>query len=365
MSLAIANTDKLCMLRQDALRLGLAVLPPDVNRSGADFTVEKQADGSVAIRYALGAVKRVGLAAMAQLVAARGGRPFKDLADFTLRVEASAISRGQIEILAKAGAFDGIVPNRAQVFTAAEAIVRLTQSHAEERLSGQIGLFGGGAPEPVRLSKLEDWPQLERLNFEVESIGFHISAHPLDMYAAALKRIGVVASSGIERRAQAGGTRLKLAGTVSAKKERITRTGSRMMWLTLTDGEGAFEVTLFSEVLNRVRDLLADGTALLVTADAKIEAEALRLTATDVVLLEKAAAEAGGSMRVWLDRSEALPQIRALLDREGRGRGRITLVPKTGLTRDLDIVLPGGFNVSPRLAQAMKMVPGVERIESL
>ncbi len=321
----------------------------------------------VAIRYALGAVKRVGLAAMAQLVAARGHRPFKDLADFALRVEAGAISRGQIEVLAKSGAFESIVPNRAQVFAAAESIVRLTQSHAEERSSGQIGLFGGGGggPEPVRLPKLEDWQQTEKLNFEVESIGFHISAHPLDMYAAALKRIGVVASSGIERRAQAGGARLKLAGTVSAKKERITRTGSRMMWLTLTDGEGAFEVTLFSEVLNRVRDILADGTALLVTADVKIEAEALRLTATDVVLLEKAAAEAGGSLRVWLDRTEALPQIRAILDREGRGKGRITLVPKTGMTRDLDIVLPGGFNISPRLAQAMQAVPGVEKIESL
>jgi DNA polymerase-3 subunit alpha len=185
------------------------------------------------------------------------------------------------------------------------------------------------------------------------------------MYALALKRIGVVSSTQIERRAQAGATRLKLAGTMGAKKERITRTGSRMAWIMLSDVEGSFEVTLFSEVLGRSRELLAEGTALLVTADVKIEGESLRITASDVALLDEAAAKAGASLRVWLDRTEAVPHIRALLEREGRGKGRVTLVPKTGFERNLDVVLPGGFNVSPKLAQAMKMVPGVERVEDV
>jgi DNA polymerase-3 subunit alpha len=152
---------------------------------------------------------------------------------------------------------------------------------------------------------------------------------------------------------------------MGAKKERITRTGSRMAWVTLSDVEGSFEVTLFSEVLGRSRELLSEGTALLVTADVKIEGEALRITASDVALLDEAAAKAGASLRVWLDRTEAVPHIRALLEREGRGKGRVTLVPKTGFERNLDVVLPGGFNVSPRLAQAMKMVPGVERVEDV
>jgi DNA polymerase-3 subunit alpha len=175
----------------------------------------------------------------------------------------------------------------------------------------------------------------------------------------------VVPSSAIEQRAQAGATRVKLAGTVAGKKERITRTGSRMLWVTLSDIAGSFEVTLFSEVLNRVREFLSEGTALLVTADIKMEGESLRITATDVVLLDDAASKAGAGLKIWLDRTEALPHIRALLDREGKGRGRVILVPKTGLQRDLDIQLPGGFNVSPKLAQAMKMVPGVELVEDV
>jgi DNA polymerase-3 subunit alpha len=365
MSLGIANTEKLASLRQDALRLGIAVLPPDINKSGADFTIEKTADGASGIRYALGAVKRVGIAAMEQVVASRGGKPFTDLADFTSRVDAAAISRGQIEILAKAGAFDSLVPNRAQIFAAAETLVRRAQSQAEERESGQIGLFGGNGPEAIRLPNLQDWQQTDRLANEAEAIGFHISAHPLDMYAVALKRLGVVPSGSIERRAQAGATRVKLAGTVAAKKERITRTGSRMVWVTLSDLEGSFEVTLFSEVLGRVRELLAEGTPLLVTADIKIENDALRITATDVSLLDDAASKAGAGLRIWLDRTEALPHIRALLDQEGKGRGRVTLVPNTGLAGNLDILLPGGFNVSPKLSQAMKSIPGVEMVEDV
>jgi DNA polymerase-3 subunit alpha len=364
MSLAQANTDKLASLRQDAMRLGITVLPPDVNASEADFTLEELPDRQFAIRYALGAIKRVGAAAMAQIAAARGERKFADLADFAARVEADGLTRGQVEILAKAGAFDSLCSNRAQVFFGAEMIVRRAQAQAEERGSGQIGLFGGGAPEALRLPDIADWPQMERLNYEAEAIGFHISAHPLDMYGKALKRLGVAASSTIETQARLG-ARIRLAGTVTAKKERITRTGSRMMWVTFSDIAGAFEVTLFSEVLARARDLIIEGNALLVSADARMDGESLRLTANDIEPLDEAAARAGAGLRIFLERSEALPQIRAILEREGRGKGRVSLVPKTDLEHDLDVVLPGMFNVSPRLAQAMGGVPGVAQVEEV
>jgi DNA polymerase-3 subunit alpha len=117
--------------------------------------------------------------------------------------------------------------------------------------------------------------------------------------------------------------------------------------------------------LLRSREVLSEGAALLVTADVKIENEALRITAQDVTLLDEAASKAGASLRIWLDRTEALPHIRALLEREGKGRGRVTLVPKMGLQRNVDVILPGAFNISPKLAQAMKMVPGVEMVEDV
>ncbi len=365
MSLSIANTDKISLLRGDAIRIGIKVLPPDVNRSGADFQAEQLEDGSYGIRYALGAIKRVGVGAMEELARARGGKPFTDISDFSARLDAKTLTRGQIEILAKAGAFDALEKNRARIFAGADIIMRNAQAGAAERESGQIGLFGGTEPEALRLPNIPDWPDAERLAFEAEAIGFHVSAHPLDVYAQALKRLDVVASAAIQRRAEAGASRVKLAGILGGRKERITRTGSRMMWATFSDVLGSFEVTLFSEVLNRSRELLEDGAALLVTADVKMDGESLRITATDIMKLEKAAADAGAGIKIWLDQAGAVAQIKALLDREGKGKGRVVLAPKTGIERSLDITLPGGFNVTPRLAQAMKLVPGVELVEDV
>jgi DNA polymerase-3 subunit alpha len=365
MSLSIANTDKIALLRADALRIGIKVLPPDINKSGADFRPEQLEDGEYGIRYALGAIKRVGVGAMEELARVRGRKPFKDISDFAARIDAKTLTRAQIEILAKAGAFDSLEKNRAKIFSGSETIMRTAQAGAAERESGQIGLFGGGEPEVLRLPAIPDWPDSERLTFEAEAIGFHVSAHPLDVYAQALKRLDVVPSAAIQRRAEAGAARVRLAGILGAKKERITRTGSRMMWATLSDVQGAFEVTLFSEVLGRSRDLLEDGAALLVTADIRMDGESLRITATDVSPLDRAAAEAGAGIKIWLDSTEAVPHIKLLLEREGRGKGRVVLAPKTGLAHHLDITLPGGFNVSPKLAQAMKLVPGVELVEDV
>ena len=365
MSLAISNTDKLAALRQEAERCGIRVLPPDINRSGADFTVDRDAEGKPAIRYALAAVKKVGLAAMQSLVAARGQRPFRDATDLASRVDPRQLNRMQIENLVRAGACDTIAPNRAQLFAGAELLLRRAQADAEQKESGQIGLFGGAAPQPIRLPDTPDWPPLERLGFEAEAIGFHLTAHPLDMYSALLTRLGAIGSSTLEQAAASGVTRVKLAGCVIGRKERPTRTGSKMAWVRLSDAAGSYEVTFFSEALAACGELLRDGAPILVTADLKQDGEALRITASGAVSLEQAAAEAGAGVRIWLQESAAVPHIRTILDRERRGRGRVVLLPRVGEGQDVEIELPGGFNVTPKLAQALKLVPGVERVEEV
>jgi DNA polymerase-3 subunit alpha len=367
MSLAINNTDRLAALKQDAERGSFKILPPDINRSSADFSVERTEDGRLAIRYPLAAVKKVGFSAMESVAAARGETPFADLADFAKRVDARQLNRMQIENLARSGAFDRLDSNRARVFAGAETILRRSQADQEEKESGQIGLFGGDTskPEPLRLPDVPDWPPLERLAFEAEAVGFHLTAHPLDAYAQALRRIGVTSSAQVEARAAAGVSRVKLAGTVVATKERITRTGSRMAWVRISDAAGSVEVTCFSEVLARSREVLASGSNVLVTAELKTEGEAVRITAMDVVPLDQAAASAGASIRVWLRESGAVPHIRDVLARESGGRGRVTLVPRIGAEQDVEIALPGGYNVTPRLAQALKSLPGVDQVEEV
>jgi DNA polymerase-3 subunit alpha len=369
MSLARDSTDKLAALRAETGRLGIALLPPDINRSGADFTLERRQDGSYAIRYALAAVKRVGFTAMQSVVAARGDVAFASVADFAARVDPRQLNRGQLENLIRAGAFDGLDANRAVLFGGAEIILRRAQAEAEQRQSGQVGLFGQQAgPDALVLPAAEPWAPLDQIGFEAEAVGFHLTAHPLDAYAGTLRRLGVLPGNRLAAARDQG--RVRLAGTVVAVKERTTQKNTRMAWVRLSDSTASFEVTLFSEVLARVRDLVTPGAMLLVTADVKAEGESLRITAQDVTRLDEAAAGSGGGMRVWVRDTAAVPHIRALLEREPRGMGRgqagrVVLVLLLDEQRQVEIALPGAYAVTPRLMQAMAVVPGVDRVEDV
>jgi len=361
MSLDLGNTDKLALHMQEASRLGIKVLPPDINKSAAEFTID---DG--AIRFALAAIKRVGLQAMKDLVGARK-KPFASVAEFAETVDPKLLNKMQLENLAKAGAFDSLAASRAALVAGAETLLRRAQAMAEERVSNQVSLFGDTeqGPAMLRLPEVPDWPVLDRLAFEAEAVGFHLTAHPLDEYKKALRALGVIPSITIADQARAGVRRVKLAGTVTAKKERNTKTGSRMAWVSMSDQSGSFEVTCFSEVLNKSRDLLEDGQAIIVTAEAKMENDALRLTALDVESLDQAAAGVQKGVRLEFDSAAAITHIRALLEREGQGRGRVSLVPRLGRGQDIEVALPGGFNVTPRMMQAMKVLPGVLHVEEI
>ena len=364
MNLALANTDKIAALRQETERMGIRVLPPDINRSSALFSVEVT-DGVQSIRYALAAVKKVGQAAMEALCAVRGERPFADLADLATRVDPRPLNKMQLENLARAGAFDTLNPNRAQASAGADTILKRAQAQAEEAATGQAGLFGGGGrPEPLRLPPTPDWPEMERLAFEAEAIGFHLTAHPMDSYAPALKRLGVVPAASVDARARAGETRLRLAGCiVGTPGVRRTKSGSPMMWVALSDASGTAEVTLFSEVLMASRDVLKAGAAVTMKVDVRLDGDSVRLTAADCVSLDVAAAETGVGLRIWLDRTEAVPHIRSILAREAGGRGTVTLVPRLDDVSAVEITVPGTYQVGPRLGQALKAVPGVDRVE--
>ena len=367
MSLDIANTDKLAQLKQEAAALGITLLPPDINRSEADFTLETLPDGRLAIRYALAAVRKVGLAAMQAVVEERRrGGPFRSIADFASRIDPRAVNRMQLENLARAGAFESLSSNRARLFAGAEAIIRRAQAAADERGSKQIALFGAlPEPEPeLRLPEVPDWPLHERLEHEAEAIGFHLTAHPLDAYAKALARLGVVRIADLPARVATGAGRLRIAGVVVATKERDTRSGSRMCWLRLSDPSGSTEVTLFSEVLGRARPLLAAGTPLFVTADARLDGEALRLTVVELEPLEQAAARSGSGMRVRLAADAALEPIRAVLAELPRGRGRVMLVAPAG-DREVELALPGSHAITPPAIAALRALPGVLAVEEV
>jgi DNA polymerase III subunit alpha len=362
MSLDIGNTDKLNLFRQECARLGIKILPPDINRSGDAFTVE-----GGAIRYALAAVKGVGAQAMKQLVEERAAHgPYRDLFDFAGRIDPRTFNRRQFENLVKAGAFDGLNRNRAQTFAAIDLLLRHAAAAADERESQQVNLFGeGSAAGPPPLPPAADWQPVERLQHEFDAIGFYLSSHPLDAHAKALARLGVVKFADLPARLAAGNaTRFRLAGMPLARRERNSQRGSRFAFLQMSDTSGVYELVVFAEVLAQSRALLDEGVPLVVTVDVRAEEESLRLTAQRFERLDKLASDAAAGLKVVLAETEALQPLKEMMARAAGGRGHVSLVVPLA-SREVEIALPGGFRIGPAVINAVRALPGVLEAQDL
>jgi DNA polymerase-3 subunit alpha len=364
MTLDMGNTDKLAEFRAEAERLGIAVDPPSINRSSVEFEV----DGNTII-YALAALKGVGRQAVDAIVAARGERKFADLADFASRINPRAINKRVLESLAAAGAFDAFEQNRARVFPAMDTVLARAQRAHDTAAVGQSELFGGGGQrEPVALPAVEAWLPAERLRREYEAVGFFLSGHPLDDYAAVLKKMRVQSWAEFARAVKAGATAGRVAGTVVSRQERRTRTGSKMGIIGLSDPSGAYEAVIFSEGLAEHRDLLEPGTAVLLFLSAEVQGDEVRARIQSAEPLDAAAANLHKGLRVFLRDDKPIEAVAKRLEpapRAANGDGEVSLVLMLARGTEVEVKLPGRFKVSPQIAGAIKAVPGVVQVEAL
>jgi DNA polymerase-3 subunit alpha len=367
----MGNTDKLNQFRAELGRLGTALLPPDINRSEVDFAVEPDPKtGNPAIRYALAAVKGVGAQAMRDLIGERAqSGAFKDLFDFASRLDARSFNRRQFESLVKAGAFASLNPNRAQSLAAVDLLLRQANLAAEERTSKQESLFGGmdsGFAERPKLPVVEDWPPVEKLQHEFDAIGFYLSSHPLDPYGKSLERAGILQFADLPAALAAhSSTRFKLAGIVVGKKERTSARGNRFAFVSLSDMSGIFEITVFSDVLATARPLFDGGQPLIATVDVRSEEQSLRLTAQKIEPLDQVISHAAAGLKVFVGAEEALARLKGLFQREAvGGRGRVTVVLDLP-SSEVEITLPGGFRVDPRIRAAVKSLPGIVDVHDI
>ncbi len=268
MSFDITQTDKLCLFVEDMRRGGVECLPPCINASRASFSVDKGA-----VRYALGALKGVGEKAMEALIEEREARgPFTSLEDFAERIDPRLLNRRQIESLAAAGAFDALAPDRAALFASAETILAHAASAADQRSSGQHGLFGGSASSvaPIRLAKTEEWTLARRMAAEREAFGFYFSAHPVDAHRhlLAANKARTFAEIAEMPLAAEGRTAATMAGLVEDTRWRTSARGRRYLMATLSDSSGQFQATVFDdEVTQAVEAAARAGTCGLVTVE--------------------------------------------------------------------------------------------------
>ncbi len=365
MSLDAGNTDKLAIFRQEAGRMGLEVLPPDVNASGADFTVE---DGKV--RYALGAVKNVGQQAMELVVAerAKNGK-FKDILDFAERLDPRAVNRRQLENLARAGAFDKLEPDRARAFAACETIAALALRAAEERTSAQASLFGGDGVKLARpsLPKATPWSAEQRLDNERDSVGFYLSGHPLDVFLAHAPPGKYSTYAMIHDEGETEPRAFAVAGVVRKIREITTKDGVRFGFVTLSDPTGEFEAMVLGENLASAREVMQPGKAIVTRLRARWRDGELRLTSDMFEPLEAAEARGGDDLKIVIrEGANNFPTLVATLRTLNAARGEearpLRLILRLNDGREVEVQPKGLFPAGPSARAALKASRGVERV---
>lgn len=363
MTYEMGSTDKLAQFVQDAAQNGVAVLPPDINKSEVLFNVETQADGSKTVRYALAGIKNVGAGAMAAIVAERqAGGPFTDVQDFAARVDATVINRRQLEHLVMAGCFDSLNPNRRQLFESIDVLLATAQSATEDRNSNQVSLFG----DPVvvqqmgrrALKQVEEWPVIEKLNHERGAIGFYLSAHPLEPYAPLFKKLGVVPSNHLQQPLN-DRQQLKLAGILIGSKLRSGPRG-RSAFVTLSDAEGQFEVAIFDEaLLNRHHAQLVAGAPLYLVVDVRMGERGTRLLVTKIEPLDTMVDQLRtNAVTIVLDHTEAIEPLKAMLGHPLDRGAKVELhVPiPDGIVK---LALPGAYAITAQQVLQLQAMQGI------
>jgi DNA polymerase-3 subunit alpha len=294
------HTDKVVTLIHECDAMKLDVRPPDINTSLYEFTVE----GDSAIRYGLGAVRGVGQGAVEAVIAERSARgPFTSLEDLCRRLDLQKINRRVLEALLRSGSLDALGPNRATLMHRLPAAMQLGDQNSKAHEAGQNDLFGLGAPPPSAQASspalrvdgpvLREWTEAVRLTGERETLGLYLTGHPAKSYASLL---GCVASHWIGRlvseRPMPGAEPVRFGGgksvTVGGLVDEVKKRGTRFI-VTLDDGTGRVEVTLFEDVYQKYRDVIAKDALVLVEGMLRFDdfSDGWRVQARRVIDLRK------------------------------------------------------------------------------
>lgn len=384
------NQDKVALYVEEARRLGLEILPPDINESESDFTIG--ADGQ-SIRFGLGAIKNCGRGLVEALVAERRERgPFKSVADFALRVASvPGFNRSAFECLARVGALAALHPCRKGLAEAAEGIVARVARSARTARSKQIGLFDGdddsiGASPSLDIPAGEEYERAECLAFERDLLGLYISDHPLNEHSRALKERADATVASLNDLDD--GALCTIGGVITSLRPHLTRKGDKMAFITVEDLTGVTRVTVFPRVFAAAGDLMRRDALVTITGkvqhtDSRAESEdkgpAELICESVGSLLEAPAAieeedgaatpseviEAGSALTIRLDRHsrQRLLHLKEILERHA---GSSPVFFRIGTNGDERTVLAGvRVEVSVALAREVQKLLGAEALAAL
>ncbi|WP_150626926.1 DNA polymerase III subunit alpha [Pandoraea captiosa] len=308
MSLAMDDTDKVKILYEDCLSPanGLGVLPPDVNVSAYRF---EPAD-SKTVRYGLGAIKGSGQSAIEEILRAREDKPFTDLFDFCARIDRRVVNRRTIEALIRAGAFDSIHPNRAQLM--ASVPMAMEAADQASAAANQVSLFDLGDESlqaPLELADVPAWTDKRKLQEEKQALGFYLSGHMFDSYAEEVRRFVRTRIRDLSE----GRDRL-VAGVISSMRTMMTQRG-KMLIVQLDDGTGTLEVTIFNEQFEANKHLFKEDELLIVHGNARPDSftGGLRFTVESLMDLGRARARYARALKLSFNGNADWNRLRATL----------------------------------------------------
>ena len=360
MTYDMSNTDKLNDFRQDAMRLGIEVVPPSVMTSYRDFEV-----GEKKIFYSLAAIKGVGEAAVQHIVAKREEKPFASLADFCERIDPKVVGKRVFESLIMAGALDCFGHERAAMMAGIERMMGLASLAHENATVGQSDIFGSafsGQAPVLHLPQTDAWLAADRLHREFQVVGFYLSAHPLDEYKSALEKMRVQNWGDFAAAVKRGATAGRLAGTVTTKQERKTKTGNKMGIVQFSDVSGQYEAVMFSETLAQYRDFCEPGKSVVITVAAEDRPEGVSLRIQTVQSLEDEASRVQKTLRIFVRDATPLNTLSNHLTT--RGEGEVSFIVLKGEAQgEIEIELRERYRITPSIASAMRAVPGVIEVE--
>ncbi|MCK5124827.1 MAG: DNA polymerase III subunit alpha [candidate division Zixibacteria bacterium] len=255
----MGDSNRVVILMDECRRMGIEVLPPDVNESHGTFTVVEDK-----IRFGLLAIKNVGAGPVEQILKAReSGEKFESMADFVSRVDLHSLNRRALESMISAGAFDAIHANRAAMTTVLEAMI--TYGQTVQETSHTVDMFGGGLEDGTRkapdMPKEEEWPVSERLSKEKEMLGFYVSGHPLGRFKKELLRFSGKSTRDID--SNDDGREISIGGIVQAIQIKVDKRGNQMAFVTLEDFAGSMELIVFSDCYDTSKSFLIVDSIIL------------------------------------------------------------------------------------------------------
>jgi DNA polymerase-3 subunit alpha len=294
----VGKTDKLTIFVAECQRMGLQILPPDINRSGLSFLPESE-DGKPGIRYGLAAIKNVGEAAMqAALEEREANGVFKSLEDFCARVDTKRVNKKSVESLVRCGAFDWTGVERAELFDGIELAMAAAASIGRDRAAGQVSLFDAistPAPKPKKRSAkvINPWSPEEKLAAEKELLGFYVTGHPLDRYRSLFESGKYVPLANLAEQVEVGqkSVVVQVAGAFGTVEKRFSKKGNKPFAITfLEDLSESLEVSIFGEAYASGAAFIETGKIVAMQVRVEVREDGgLRVTATEVKPLKRPA----------------------------------------------------------------------------